>query len=123
MMRNGTIYQLPQLVRVTVATDYLLYPTPTASDATTGAIIGKKDKFYQTKGLPRKINQNGKDGSVGLGRLVKIWPKMVSGELNPPWVEWLMGFPLGWTELNALATQSYLNVRKSSRKQSKHTKG
>lgn len=24
------------------------------------------------------------------------------GELNPPWVEWLMGWPIGWTELEAL---------------------
>lgn len=22
------------------------------------------------------------------------------GQLNPPWVEWLMGFPIGWTELD-----------------------
>jgi DNA (cytosine-5)-methyltransferase 1 len=22
-----------------------------------------------------------------------------SGALNPTWVEWLMGFPLGWTDL------------------------
>jgi len=21
------------------------------------------------------------------------------GQLNPPWVEWLMGFPIGWTDL------------------------
>ncbi|BAK97389.1 hypothetical protein OBV_01910 [Oscillibacter valericigenes Sjm18-20] len=26
------------------------------------------------------------------------------GQLNPTWVEWLMGFPLGWTDLNALET-------------------
>lgn len=25
----------------------------------------------------------------------------VAGQLNPPWVEWLMGFPPGWTDLNA----------------------
>ena len=25
----------------------------------------------------------------------------VAGHLNPMWVEWLMGFPLGWTDLNA----------------------
>lgn len=26
------------------------------------------------------------------------------GQLNPTWVEWLMGFPTGWTDLNALET-------------------
>ena len=26
------------------------------------------------------------------------------GSLNPTWVEWLMGFPLGWTDLEASAT-------------------
>ena len=24
----------------------------------------------------------------------------ITGKLNPTWVEWLMGFPQGWTELN-----------------------
>ncbi len=26
------------------------------------------------------------------------------GQLNPPWVEWLMGWPIGWTDLKPLAT-------------------
>ena len=26
------------------------------------------------------------------------------GQLNPTWVEWLMGFPLGWTDLSASET-------------------
>jgi DNA (cytosine-5)-methyltransferase 1 len=26
------------------------------------------------------------------------------GQLNPTWVEWLMGWPLGWTDLNQLGT-------------------
>ncbi len=26
------------------------------------------------------------------------------GQLNPPWVEWLMGWPVGWTDLKPLAT-------------------
>tara|TARA_R110000868_G_scaffold243589_1_gene499574 strand:- start:174 stop:575 length:402 start_codon:yes stop_codon:yes gene_type:complete len=25
--------------------------------------------------------------------------EQVTGRLNPTWVEWLMGFPLGWTDL------------------------
>jgi len=28
---------------------------------------------------------------------------MVGGSLNPTWVEWLMGWPLGWTDLKPLA--------------------
>ena len=28
----------------------------------------------------------------------------VAGQLNPTWVEWLMGFPQGWTDLNASET-------------------
>lgn len=28
----------------------------------------------------------------------------VAGQLNPTWVEWLMGFPIGWTDLNASET-------------------
>jgi hypothetical protein len=50
-----------------------LIPTPTASDATTGAIIGKNDTFITTKnGTPRKVNQNGENGSVGLGRFAAL---------------------------------------------------
>jgi hypothetical protein len=26
-------------------------------------------------------------------------PDVVGGTPNPEWLEWLMGFPIGWTEL------------------------
>ena len=29
----------------------------------------------------------------------------VAGQLNPTWAEWLMGFPPGWTDLNASETR------------------
>ena len=29
------------------------------------------------------------------------------GQLNPTWVEWLMGWPLGWTDLKPLETDKY----------------
>jgi hypothetical protein len=135
-----------------------LSPTPQASDGTTGSIIGKNDTFRQTKGLPRKINQNGKDGSVGLGRLVQMLPTPQANDwkngqgnqfqvsdavrmiptpmaqdwkgsskskprdtvdslvetgatkgqtgiktglkLQPAFVEWMMGYPQNWTDLN-----------------------
>lgn len=33
------------------------------------------------------------------------------GPLNPTWAEWYMGFPLAWTELDALETQSFRSKR------------
>tara|TARA_R110000824_G_scaffold134107_3_gene296984 strand:- start:515 stop:937 length:423 start_codon:yes stop_codon:yes gene_type:complete len=39
-----------------------------------------------------------------------------SGSLNPTWVEWLMGFPEGWTDLKPSEMPS---SRKSSRKSAK----
>ncbi len=33
------------------------------------------------------------------------------GALNPMWVEWLMGWPLGWTDLKPLATDRCRNVQ------------
>jgi hypothetical protein len=66
-------YQLAASVRRTEGTGYGLLPTPVSSDATSGAILGKNDTYRVTKtGMPRKVNQNGKDGSVGLARLLKL---------------------------------------------------
>jgi len=40
------------------------------------------------------------------------------GQLNPKWVEWLMGFPTGWTDLKPSEMPS---SRKSSRKSEKQS--
>jgi hypothetical protein len=130
MTANGLLWERQMLERRIKETVYgFLLPTPVSSDATSGAVIGKNDKFYTTStGMPRKVNQNGKDGSVGLGRLVQMWPTptahnaketnapseasrntptlaaQAGGKLNPTWVEWLMGWPLGWTDLKSLVT-------------------
>ena len=29
------------------------------------------------------------------------------GQLNPDWVEWLMGWPIGWTDLEPLAMDKF----------------
>jgi hypothetical protein len=31
----------------------------------------------------------------------------IGGQLNPTWVEWLMGWPLGWTDCAASATDKF----------------
>ncbi len=37
------------------------------------------------------------------GRQIQLQTQ-VGGQLNPTWVEWLMGFPLGWTDLEPSET-------------------
>lgn len=33
--------------------------------------------------------------------------EMAGGQLNPAWVEWLMGWPIGWTSLAALHEREF----------------
>ena len=40
-----------------------------------------------------------------LCELAEVTPLGVIGRLNPNWIEWLMGYPIGWTELDASETQ------------------
>ena len=35
-----------------------------------------------------------------LCELMEATPRGTTGRLNPEWIEWLMGYPIGWTELN-----------------------
>jgi hypothetical protein len=44
------------------------------------------------------------------------------GSLNPTWVEWLMGFPLGWTDCELSATRSSRRSRSGSAGESSNTK-
>ena len=50
-------------------------------------------------------------GSDDLGSVIK---KQTGGQLNPTWVEWLMGFPLGWTDLKPSETPSSPNAPNTS---------
>jgi len=34
-----------------------------------------------------------------------------TAQLNPSWVEWLMGWPIGWTDLKPLVTDKFRNVQ------------
>lgn len=70
----------------------MFYPTPT-----TGAgLCGGPGNLQQLKKLQQAgqiSEEERRNVSQGNG-----------GQLNPTWVEWLMGFPLGWTDLNASET-------------------
>lgn len=70
----------------------MFYPTPT-----TGAgLCGGTGNFQQLKKL--------KDSGQITEKERRNMSQGNGGQLNPTWVEWLMGFPLGWTDLNALET-------------------
>ncbi len=43
------------------------------------------------------------------------------GHLNPTWVEWLMGWPVGWTDLKPLETDKFPQWRHSHGKPSHET--
>ncbi len=64
------------------------YPTPQASDCRDRGNLGSPV-------IQRRI-QKGKQ--IGLSMSVSD----ISGALNPDWVEWLMGWPIGWTDLKPL---------------------
>jgi DNA (cytosine-5)-methyltransferase 1 len=38
-------------------------------------------------------------------------PELIGGQLNPMWVEWLMGWPLGMTDLKPLEMDKSLSVQ------------
>ena len=77
------LFQLAPSAHPIDVTESGLLPTPMASDALQGAIIGKNDKFFITKtGMPRKINGQGTSGSVGLARLARLLPTMGANEFR-----------------------------------------
>jgi hypothetical protein len=68
-------------------TDVKMWPTPQASD--------NRDRgCMEDPSIKRRIKM-GKQ--IGLTTAVK--ETRSSGSLNPQWVEWLMGYPEGWTDL------------------------
>jgi hypothetical protein len=70
--------------QVTINDAVKLVPTPTARDWKSG------------KGKTQ--SERGRTAGPSLA-------EVSGGQLNPMWVEWLMGFPLGWTDLEDSETQ------------------
>jgi hypothetical protein len=47
--------------------------------------------------------KSGKASQETMERNSRPLSEQIGGQLNPTWVEWLMGWPLGWTDLKPLA--------------------
>jgi hypothetical protein len=90
-------------------------PTPRASDATKGGPNQKGSKGDLM--LPSWAAQNATytapcadDTGHRKGKYAQGGSPLsyqVGGQLNPPWVEWLMGWPIGWTALEPLETARF----------------
>ena len=96
MTASGTAYRLPPLVRLTDATECSFWPTPTASNAKGAA----KNRFRTSPTYRGNLDEAVRDSPS-------------SGQLNPNWTEWLMGFPLEWTDLDVSETPSSRKSPKS----------
>jgi hypothetical protein len=124
MTVNGKLYPLPALAPPTAETESLLWPTPTTQESehpkaeltVTGRRKAKNGNTHSlnladSKSLAdthsKQLGQYGSQVNVGLvsriGEITQEDKKQMTngGKLNPMWVEWLMGFPAGWTDLEA----------------------
>jgi hypothetical protein len=127
MTVNGTAYQLPTLVPLTGEIGSGLWPTPRscsamAANITPEAIAKAPERFKTYPNLETAIAIRmwptpRANGATGAGRGPNLQggenlQTAVGGHLNPTWVEWLMGFPLGWTDLKPSETPSSRKSRK-----------
>lgn len=107
MTVNGTAYPLPPLVPTISGTGCSYLPTPSASG------FGCRDvpRLLERRRRTQQRTGNGNGFGLTLTQWVRLmeWQatgQTIPGSLNPVWVEWLMGFPLGWTETDALEIAS-----------------
>ena len=115
LMHHGAAYPLPTLVHTIRGKESGLWPTPTVcgnsnrkgASAKSGDGLATAVKKYPTPcardyrspGRSRAERTGGKQGE----HLVNV----IGGQLNPTWVEWLMGWPTGWTELKPLEMDKF----------------
>lgn len=81
---NGTGRKHMDQLANAVAYPDLRWATPQARDFRTGSL-----ERWENPERSRNLNDQ------------------VGGQLNPMWVEWLMGWPLGWTDCAASATAKF----------------
>jgi hypothetical protein len=126
LMRNGECWEQPMSVPRISETESGFWPTPCATDykgsGKTGDLRDRldyavergatKSKDY-TWPTPRTKGMCGETGSWELlkkNTTIEEARQMGAGnggKLNPTWVEWLMGWPLGWTDLKPLEMDKF----------------
>jgi len=98
-----------------------LWPTPRKSEAMAHGKPGRPDRgrledvvANETFATPTARDwRSGKASPETMAKNSRPLSEQIGGSLNPTWVEWLMGFPLGWTALEPSETQSSRKSRRS----------
>ena len=122
MTQSGVLYQQPAWVHLIDESALLSWPTPTTQDVEhPNATWNKKMRRVAPNGSTHSMNladavqkwntpqahdakhlysKPKPSGQQMLSnQIYKNDPTTAGGKLNPMWVEWLMGFPIGWTDL------------------------
>jgi hypothetical protein len=122
MTAGGSAFAHPMSERRINETDGSYWPTPLAADGTGGGLRlpdGKRGAWLKDMMLnqamwptPLASDSKGatKDRFMGSptyrGNLKEaVRTHHQDGQLNPNWVAWLMGFPIGWANLKATVTR------------------
>ena len=97
-----------------------LWPTPTRGDGNgSGSRNTPGSKAHQGESLTDAVRGDKGTGRTDYNKLAGemrakaiatsgTWTPPRSGlSLNPSWVEWLMGWPIGWTDCAPLATDKF----------------
>jgi hypothetical protein len=129
MMRDGECFQQPPLEQSIRGTEsglsQQMWHTPTAHNAKERGYPAEFNRFTQGLGtivqrFPTPQASDNRDRGnmsnpsiqrrVAKGKQIMLSQSVhpTSGQLNPTWVEWLMGWPLGWTDLKPLETDKSL---------------
>ena len=95
-MRSGCVYQQPNVALPISVTASGFLPTPIATD-------GKRTPIRK-KYAYRPIE---KDVPDTLAQWIMRESGLEHARLEPPLWEWMMGWPLGWTELKPLETDKF----------------
>ena len=93
-----------------------LWPTPTVNgnynrvgaSATSGDGLATAVRMWPTPTLTKggRLDEWGGSGARKALRAL-VSPEELTGPLNPTWVEWLMGWPSGWTDYAPLETAKF----------------
>ncbi len=96
-----------------------MWPTPHANCSTGAGTQGRKGGLYLQPAAKLWTTPTADDTAHRREKYAQggtALSTQAGGQLNPTWVEWLMGFPPEWTVLEPSATPSSRKSRKSSAK-------